>query len=74
MLAEAGLVRLGYDIDSELVDGIFAHALEPDVVAVARVGTIDQPQALSTVQIFKNSAHTLFHGFEVLWSCQQNPF
>ncbi len=31
MLAEAGLVRLGYDIDSELADGIFAHALEPDV-------------------------------------------
>jgi len=31
MLAEAGLVRLGYDIDSALADGIFAHALEPDV-------------------------------------------
>ncbi|MEY3614029.1 MAG: hypothetical protein RJB14_3751 [Pseudomonadota bacterium] len=28
------------------------------------IGTIDQSQALSAVQIFKNSANNLFHGFE----------
>ncbi len=31
MLAEAGLVRLGYDLNGELAEGVFAHALEPDV-------------------------------------------
>ena len=31
MLAEAGLVRLGYDMAAELDSGVFAHALEPDV-------------------------------------------
>ena len=31
-------------------------------------------QGFSAVQIFKDSAHTLLHGFEVVWSCQQNAF
>lgn len=31
MLAEAGLVRLGYDMDGELVEGVYAHALDAEV-------------------------------------------
>jgi hydroxymethylbilane synthase len=31
MLAEAGLVRLGYDLEGELADSVYAYALEPDV-------------------------------------------
>jgi len=31
MLAEAGLVRLGFDLDGDLGHGLFATALEPDV-------------------------------------------
>ena len=31
MLAEAGLVRLGYDMRGELAAGVYAHALEPDI-------------------------------------------
>ena len=30
MLAEAGLVRLGYDLDAELLDGLHASVLAPD--------------------------------------------
>lgn len=31
MLAEAGLVRLGYDLEGELAGGVYAAALEPEV-------------------------------------------